>query len=103
MNVNKIVAESFDENDECVFGTPSYKIRGDFQNVYRAKIGLCQFDISPTQVTGYLGFTEVKGLYMENAYIHFPYYGQTAKALVARIKRIQTKLNSVRNNDGKQR
>jgi len=87
--MQNIVLESFSPEDECVFGTPSYSICDEFYRLYKAKIGLCKMKLSADYLTGPIGYFEYKGLYMAETVVQIPYYGQSPKALVNRVKRIQ--------------
>lgn len=83
-----VISASFDSNDECNFGTPFFVVESDFYNLYRAQLGLCTVKLNSTSVSGYVGYSECKGLYMRQHYVSIPFYGQTPKALVKRFKRI---------------
>ncbi len=93
MDVTSIIENSRCNDDEIDFGKPSWEVDRDFQNLFRAKIGLPTMKITATHVVGRIGYAECKGLYMAEQHIAFPFYGQTAKSLVSRVKRIQKALD----------
>ena len=92
--VSELLRLSYDKTDECEFGTSHRFVRDEFNNRFRSQFGLCRFDLTATHLSGTLGFGESKGLYMCEAYVSIPFYGQTVKALIKRLKRIQKLLDA---------
>lgn len=94
ITTDELLKQSYDAADECVFGTSYRYVAQDFYNLYRSQLGLCRFQLNARYLSGTIGFGEFKGLYMCERSIVIPYYGQTAKALVKRLKRIQKLLDA---------